>query len=99
MGPPIIAGMNPRRRRAGFLGSVRPLVFLALVGLGGVFLLSSVPLPTFSSPGNNESVIVITGSDAITPVTAEYIGKGIDMAVDRKAVALVIELDTPGGLD
>ena len=90
---------NPYRRRFGFREKARILVWLGLIGFAGASLLFSAPSPTFSSTGNNESVIVITVSDAITPVTAEYIGKGIDMAADRKAAALVIELDTPGGLD
>jgi membrane-bound serine protease (ClpP class) len=90
---------NPYRRRFGQFERVRAFVWLGLIGFAGASLPFSTPSPTFSSTGNNESVIVITVSDAITPVTAEYIGKGIDMAADRKAAALVIELDTPGGLD
>jgi membrane-bound serine protease (ClpP class) len=44
-------------------------------------------------------VMVITVNGVINPVSAEYIGKGIKKAVQQKAEALVIELDTPGGLD
>lgn len=44
-------------------------------------------------------VIVIKVSGVINPVAAEFIEKSIRKAVDKGAAALVIELDTPGGLD
>ncbi len=40
--------------------------------------------------------LVIAGT--INPATADYIGEGIRSATDRGANAVVIELDTPGGL-
>lgn len=43
--------------------------------------------------------MVITVNGVINPVTAEYITKSIRKAVKNNAEALVIELDTPGGLD
>jgi membrane-bound serine protease (ClpP class) len=44
-------------------------------------------------------VMVITLSGVINPVATEYIGKSIKIADEKKVEALVIELDTPGGLD
>jgi membrane-bound serine protease (ClpP class) len=44
-------------------------------------------------------IMVITVDGVINPVAAEFIGKSIKKANDKKAEALVIELDTPGGLD
>jgi membrane-bound serine protease (ClpP class) len=44
-------------------------------------------------------VIVITVSGVINPVSAEYIEKNIKKANEKKVEALIIELDTPGGLD
>ncbi|MFN3480808.1 MAG: NfeD family protein [Thermodesulfovibrionales bacterium] len=44
-------------------------------------------------------VMVITVNGVINPVTAEYITKSIKEAVKKNAEALIIELDTPGGLD
>jgi membrane-bound serine protease (ClpP class) len=61
------------------------------------FLLSVVP-PLFSEEPPRE-VIVITVDGVINPVSAEYIGKSIKKAVKKGSEALVIELDTPGGLD
>ncbi len=45
------------------------------------------------------SVYVLTIQGVINPVSAEYIQRGIDLANTERASALVIELDTPGGLD
>ena len=42
---------------------------------------------------------VIEIDDPITPVVAEYIVRSIDEAEDDKACCLIIQLDTPGGLD
>jgi membrane-bound serine protease (ClpP class) len=46
-----------------------------------------------------KEVTVITVSGVINPVSAEFIGKSIRKANEKKVEALVIELDTPGGLD
>lgn len=43
-------------------------------------------------------VMVIEIDDPITPVTAEYIIKAIDRATAKGAEALIIQMDTPGGL-
>ena len=42
---------------------------------------------------------VLTVKGAINPVLVEYIGKGIEQAEDEEAIAVIIQLDTPGGLD
>ena len=44
-------------------------------------------------------VLVITVNGIINPVSAEFIHKSLEKASNVKAAALVIELDTPGGLD
>jgi membrane-bound serine protease (ClpP class) len=44
-------------------------------------------------------VMVVTLDGVINPVASEYIGKSIKIANEKKIEALVIELDTPGGLD
>jgi len=57
----------------------------------------------YSSPASLEEpkrkVMVITIDGVINPVAAEYIGKSINDANKKKVEALIIELDTPGGLD
>ncbi len=44
-------------------------------------------------------IIVIDVKDAISPPVGSYITENIDKAVREKAEAIVIRLDTPGGLD
>ena len=60
--------------------------------------MSSRVLPVFSDEPKKE-VMVITVDGVINPVSAEFIQKSIRKANDKKYEALVIELDTPGGLD
>ncbi len=55
-------------------------------------------LPLLSA-GQQRKVLVIKVSGPISPVSSEYIGKSLRKALEMKAEALVIELDTPGGLD
>ena len=54
--------------------------------------------PAAPTPAPERKVFLIEIDDPITPVTAEYIIKAIDRATARKAEALVIQMDTPGGL-
>lgn len=60
-----------------------------------IFLLDPVVLHS----AQDEKVLVIRISGVINPVSAEFISKSISMAENMRAEALVIELDTPGGLD
>ena len=49
---------------------------------------------TFSSA----DVLKIVVNDAIQPVTAEYIGRALDLAAANHDQAVLIEINTPGGL-
>jgi len=66
-----------------------------ILGLFLVFL--------FASPGRTAEpsgvVRVITVAAAITPISAEFILDNLAAAEKENAACLVIELDTPGGLD
>lgn len=59
------------------------------LGVFGVFLF------TGSSAGD---VLKIVVDDAIQPITAEYIGRALDAAAANHDQALLIEINTPGGL-
>ena len=66
-------------------------------------LLASLLLVTCAlaarAQGDAGHVDVITVHGVIDAINAQYVGRGIDTAVDDGAVCLIIELDTPGGLD
>lgn len=70
-------------------------IFLAVIALGIILHFTS----SFSIENKKSEVFVITVNGVINPVAAEYIGKSIKKAAEMNAEALVIELDTPGGLD
>jgi membrane-bound serine protease (ClpP class) len=66
-----------------------------LIIIIGIFL-----LPPFAfSEENTKQVMVVTVDSVINPVISEYVNKSIRKANENKVEALVIELDTPGGLD
>ncbi|MEE8583036.1 MAG: hypothetical protein V3S61_04090, partial [Dehalococcoidales bacterium] len=69
---------------------LRLLVLLALV------LAALAPNP---GRADSHEVVVLTVSGTITPVLADYIERGIDEAEASNATAVIVQLDTPGGLD
>jgi membrane-bound serine protease (ClpP class) len=62
-------------------------------------LLSMLLIPNVPAEEARKEVMAITIDGVINPVSAEFIGKSIRKANEKKVEALVIELDTPGGLD
>jgi membrane-bound serine protease (ClpP class) len=67
-----------------------------------VALAFAAPTPP-AEPGvgqspDRASVVLIRVEEAISPTTTNYIRRGIVEARERGAAALIIELDTPGGL-
>lgn len=71
------------------------------LSIGLLFIvLFTVILFSDALPGEpKKTVMVITVNGVINPVSAEFIGKSILKANEQKCEALIIELDTPGGLD
>lgn len=60
------------------------------------FALAVGPSP---AAGQAPQVLVTRVDGVITPVIADHIGDAVAAAADRSSVALLVELDTPGGLD
>lgn len=55
--------------------------------------------PSFSTAADTPSVYVITIAGSINPPVADFISRSLAKAEKDKASALIIQLDTPGGLD
>jgi membrane-bound serine protease (ClpP class) len=55
-------------------------------------------LVVFFSGASFADVLKIVVNDTIQPVTAEYIGRGLDAAAANHDRAVLIEINTPGGL-
>jgi len=60
---------------------------------------ASIALSCQTSVDTREAVNVLTADGDVNPVMARYLDRGIDAAEDADATAVVIRLDTPGGLD
>lgn len=80
------------------------LLSVTHIGFGGVSSTSFAQSPQSSSleaPADTASLPVVRlriDDDAITPITARYIERGLREAVELEAGAVLLELDTPGGL-
>ena len=64
-----------------------------------LLLVFAVFLSSGAQGDQKKPVLVVRVNGVINPVAAEFIGKSISRASAMQAEALVIELDTPGGLD
>jgi membrane-bound serine protease (ClpP class) len=66
-------------------------MLLATVSAGALHAQSPAP--------PRPTAALLTVHDAISPATADYVTRGIDAAATSGAALIVIEMDTPGGLD
>jgi membrane-bound serine protease (ClpP class) len=62
-------------------------------------VIAAALLPSLSVQASDSQVLVATLNGVINPITDNYISKAVDMAVADGSNALIIQMDTPGGLD
>jgi len=78
------------------------LLLITACFAGASFAVADAPAKQKASPPASttpsKQVDLITVDAAITPVVAEYINRSIDAASKANAEAVIIQLDTPGGL-
>jgi membrane-bound serine protease (ClpP class) len=60
-------------------------------------LLATLLFPAAAAAQNNK-VVVLHLNDTIQPISADYLKRGVDRAADLHAQAVLVEMDTPGGL-
>ena len=65
----------------------------------GLLLVAIVTLTAIGVGANSSQIDVLHVKGAITPPLVDYIKHGIDQAEENNAIACIIQLDTPGGLD
>jgi membrane-bound serine protease (ClpP class) len=63
------------------------------------FVLPACLILGLAAPASAAMVRVLTVQGAISPGSADYLLRGIDKAIEEQAHLIVIEMDTPGGLD
>jgi membrane-bound serine protease (ClpP class) len=74
------------------------MVKIRRIVLAMVVLLLAVSIGV-SVRAQNSAVDVLVIKGAINPVLVDYVKRGIEHAEDSNAQALIIQMDTPGGLD
>ncbi len=74
------------------------LSWLALVALGGLASLAGVAAGA-SAPDAGRSAWLLTIDGAIGPASADYFRRGLQQAREAGASAVILQMDTPGGLD
>lgn len=64
----------------------------------GLLIVASISIGTEAQAASSR-IDVLYATGTINPVLANYIERGINQAEEENAIACIIQLDTPGGLD
>jgi len=75
------------------MGQSRIVRILLFAGLIVIALISIV------AQAASSDIVVLRVKGTVNPVLVDYIRRGIEQAEDKNAIACIIQLDTPGGLD
>ena len=73
-----------------------PRTIRTLVILVGLLLVASIAVRV---QAESSRIDVLTVKGTINPVLVDYIGRSIEQAEDDGTLAVIIQMDTPGGLD
>lgn len=76
----------------------RRLLLLISLVLTVMISVTGSAAPENAAPPGTPTVLKLTVDGPISPASASYIKRGIDRAVEEQAQAVLLEMDTPGGL-
>ncbi|MGE3272797.1 MAG: nodulation protein NfeD [Chloroflexota bacterium] len=98
------SGLPHRRSRllpaaAGRVSALRLLVYLMLMSAGLLGLVAGHVVEPVQAQQETGKVVLVNVTGVINPTLAHYVTRSIDQAETEDAAAVVLHLDTPGGLD
>lgn len=91
--------MLPRVRDRGRVGQLHPTRTAGGWLLAAIWVIAVLVVAPVAAMAQSPTVLVARVDGPITPVIAEYLADGVHEAAEGGHQALLVELDTPGGLD